>query len=289
MNCTSCQSTNFKRFGKDRKGNQRYRCLSCSKTFQEPQNKPLGSMYLAEDKAEICLKLLLEGCSVRNIERITGVHRDTVLDLLLMVGGKCERLLEEKIHNVPVKDIQANEIWGFIQMKEKPKKRQDLNDETNGDCYTFIAIEDESKIILAWHLGGHTARDTFAFTEKLYHATGTHFQLTTDGFGGNPDAVTHNSPAECIGAKKIAVIGNPNSERTNASHIERQNLMLRMSSRRLPRFPNAFSKKWTNMKAALALHFAFYNFCRIYSTIKCTPAMQAGITKRVWELKDLLR
>lgn len=312
MNCTSCQSTNFKRFGKDRKGNQRYRCLSCNKTFSQPKDKPLGSMYLAEDKAEMCLKLLLEGCSVRSIERITGVHRDTILDLLLLVGGKCERLLEEKIHNVPVKDVQADEIWGFIQMKEKTKKRQDLNDETIGDCYTFIAIERETKLILAWHLGRRTASDTHAFTEKLYHATGTHFQLTTDGFGGYPDAVTHSlgtrvdyaqlvkmyaqspegerrySPAECIGAKKIPVIGNPDPERINTSHIERQNLTLRMSTRRLTRLTNAFSKKWTNMRAALALHFAFYNFCRIHSTIRCTPAMEAGITKSVWSLKDLL-
>jgi transposase-like protein/IS1 family transposase len=313
MNCTSCESTNFKRFGRDRKGNQRYRCLDCGVTFSEPKDKPLGSMYLAEDKAEMCLKLLLEGCSVRSIERITGVHRDTILDLLVTVGAKCERLLEEKIQNVPVKDVQADEIWGFIQMKEKTKKRQDLNDETIGDCYTFIAIDRDTKLILAWHLGRRTVADTFAFTEKLYRATGSHFQLTTDGFNAYPDAIIHSlgtrvdyaqlvkmyaqpqeaerrySPAECIGAKKIPVIGNPDPERINTSHIERQNLTLRMSTRRLTRLTNAFSKKWPNMKAALALQFAHYNFCRIHSTIRCTPAMEAGLTKTVWTLKDLLR
>jgi IS1 family transposase len=269
-------------------------------------------MYLAEDKALMCLNLLVEGMSVRSIERVTGVHRDTILDLLVTVGEKCERLLDEKIQNVPVKDVQADEVWAYVQMKEKTKKAQGLTDETIGDAYTFTAIDRETKLILCWHLGRRSVADTFAFTEKLYRATGTHFQLTTDGFGAYPDAVIHSlgtrvdyaqlvkmyaqnpegerrySPAECIGAKKLPVIGNPDPERINTSHVERMNLTIRMHTRRLTRLTNAFSKKWTNLKAALALHFAFYNFCRLHSTIRCTPAMAAGITKSVWTLKDLL-
>lgn len=312
MNCQSCDGQ-VKKFGKDRKGNQRVRCLSCGKTQTVTQPKPLGSMYLAEEKALMCLNLLVEGMSVRAIERITGVHRDTVLDLLVTVGEKCERLMDEKIQGVAVRDVQADEVWAFVQMKEKTKKRQGLNDETIGDAYTFTAIDRETKLILCWHLGRRTAQDTAIFIEKLYHATSTHFQLTTDGFGGYPDAVIHSlgtrvdyaqlvkmyaqpaegerrySPAECIGAKKIPVIGNPDPERINTSHVERQNLTIRMHTRRLTRLTNAFSKKWPNLKAALALHFAFYNFCRLHSTIRCTPAMAAGITKSVWTLKDLLR
>lgn len=312
MNCPNCNGET-KRHGKDRKGNQRYRCLVCGKTSIESQDKPLGSMYLAEDKALMCLNLLVEGCSVRSIERITGVHRDTVLDLLVTVGGKCEKLMDERIKNLSVRDVQADEIWAFVGMKEKTKKRQGKDDDALlGDAYTFTAIDRETKLILAWQLGWRTVKDTEAFIEKLYHATGNHFQLTTDGFGAYPDAVSYSlgtrvdyaqlvkmyalpegerrySPAECIGAKKIPVIGNPNPERISTSHVERQNLTIRMSTRRLTRLTNGFSKKWSNLKAALALHFAYYNFCRIHSTIRCTPAMEAGITKSVWTLKDLLK
>jgi transposase-like protein/IS1 family transposase len=312
MNCQNCNGET-KKFGKDRKGNQRVRCLSCGKTQTLTQPNPLGSMYLAEDKALACLNLLVEGMSVRAIERVTGVHRDTILDLLVTVGEKCEKLMDEKIQNVPVKDVQADEVWAYVQMKEKTKKRQGLTDETIGDAYTFTAIDRDTKLILCWHLGRRSVADTFIFTEKLYRATGTHFQLTTDGFGAYPDAVIHSlgarvdyaqlvkmyaqpaegerrySPAECIGAKKIPVIGNPDPARINTSHVERMNLTIRMHTRRLTRLTNAFSKKWTNLKAALALHFAFYNFCRMHSTIRCTPAMAAGITKSVWTLKDLLR
>lgn len=269
-------------------------------------------MYLAEEKALMCLKLLVEGMSVRAIERITGVHRDTILDLLVTVGDKCEKLLDEKIQGISVKDVQADEVRVYVQMKEKTKKAQGLTDETIGDAYTFTAIDRDTKLILCWHLGRRSVADTFIFTEKLYRATRTHFQLTTDGFGAYPDAVIHSlgtrvnyaqlvkmyaqnpegdrrySPAECIGAKKIPVIGNPDPARINTSHVERMNLTIRMHTRRLTRLTNPFSKKWTNLKAALALQFAYYNFCRMYSTIRCTPAMAAGITKSVWTLKDLL-
>jgi hypothetical protein len=108
-------------------------------------------------------------------------------------------------------------------------------------------------------------------------------------YAQSPEGERRYSPAECIGAKKIPVIGNPDPERINTSHVERMNLTIRMHTRRLTRLTNAFSKKWTNLRAALALHFAFYNFCRLHSTIRCTPAMAAGITKSVWTLKDLLR
>jgi transposase-like protein/IS1 family transposase len=312
MNCQSCDGQT-KKFGKDRKGNQRVRCLACGKTQTVPYAKPLGSMYLAEEKALACLNLLVEGMSVRAIERVTGVHRDTILDLLVTVGAKCERLLDEKIGGLKVSDVQADEVWSFVQMKEKTKKRQDLNDETIGDAYTFTAIDRDTKLILCWHLGRRTAHDTGIFIEKLERATSTRFQLTTDGFGGYPDAVSYSlgtrvdyaqlvkmyaqnvegerrySPAECIGAKKFPIIGKPDPARINTSHVERMNLTIRMHTHRLTRLTNAFSKKWPNLKAAMALQFAHYNFCRMHSTIRCTPAMAAGITKHVWELKELLR
>ncbi len=303
-----------KRFGKDRKGNQRFRCNTCRKTFAELQDKPLNNMYLPMDKAVLCLQLLVEGNSIRSTERITGVNRNTILDLLVLAGEKCERLLNEKIKSVPVHDVQADEMWGYVGMKEKTKKRQGKDADTLGDAYTFVAIERNTKLVIAWHLGRRNVRDTVTFTEKIYEATSGRFQLSTDGFAAYPDAVAYSlgtrvdfaqlvkvyaqpeggggerrySPAVVVKAMPVPQWGNPDPERISTSHVERQNLTMRMMMRRLTRLTNGFSKKRENLRAALALHFAYYNFCRIHSSIRCTPAMEAGISKTIWTLQDIL-
>jgi transposase-like protein/IS1 family transposase len=314
MNCTTCQSE-ARRFGKDRKGNQRFQCLTCKKTFTEPKEKPLGNMILAEEKALSVLHHLVEGCSIRSTERITGVEKKTILSLLALVGEKCERLLDEKIQNISLKHVQCDEIWGYVGMKEKTKKRQGRNDENDlGDAYCFIGMEQNTKLILAWHLGRRTAQDTVVFTEKLARATADHnFLISTDGFKAYRDAVVYSmgaklvdfgqiikqygklvdddhrySPSDVIGIEKIAIYGEPNLDEVCTSHIERQNLTIRMSMRRMTRLTNAFSKKWLNLRSAYALQFAYYNFCRIHKTLRVTPAMEAGITDHVWELKELL-
>jgi len=313
MNCSSCKSTNFKRFGKDRKGNQRYRCLSCGKTFTDTEH--LEGKTLSMDKTLMVLNLLAEGCSIRSTERITGVHRDTVISLLKTVGEKCERLFETLIRKVKVSHIQADEVWAFVGMKEKTRKRRDKDEEGLGDAYTWVSMESDSKLIIAWHLGKRTSKDAEIFLEKIYHAvegTENRFQMSTDGYGAYPEAVAYSlgtrvdyaqlikqyaapeaddhrySPSVCIGAKAVAVHGNPDMAKVCTSHIERQNLTLRMSMRRLTRLTNGFSKKWENLRAAFALQFAYYNFCRIHKTLRCTPAMEAGITNHVWEMKELL-
>jgi len=317
MNCQHCKSHETKKFGKDRKGNQRFRCLSCSKTFTATER--LEGHYLPMEKTLLVLRLLVEGNSVRSTERITGVHRDTIINLLVETGAKCERLMEEKIKGIRVTDVQADEMWGFVGMKEKTKKRKQTvsplgPDGSMGDAWTFVALERNSKLVVAWHLGRRNVKDTVEFTEKIYNATEGHFQLTTDGFKAYPDAVTYSlgtrvdfaqlvkvytqqesgggerrySPAEVVKAIPTPIFGNPDPEKISTSHVERQNLTVRMSVRRLTRLTNAFSKKWENLRAALALHFAFYNFCRVHKTLRCTPAMEAGITNHVWELKDLL-
>lgn len=312
MNCQTC-NTEPQRFARDRKGQQRYRCVPCRKTFVEEKQKLLGKMILAEDKALLCLQLLVEGNSVRSTERITGVHRDTILDLLLVVGEKCERLMEDHIKGLAVSDVQADEIWGFVGMKQKTKNYQGREDDHTIGAYCFIGIERNTKLILAWHLGRRTEADTIAFTEKLAHATRGNFQISTDGFKPYQHAVVLSlgaqhvafaqlvkvyastregeqrySPAECVDCVKIPIYGNPDPEKICTSHIERQNLTVRMSMRRMTRLTNAFSKKWMNHKAAYALYFAHYNFCRVHTTLRVTPAMEAGITTSVWSLADLL-
>lgn len=272
-------------------------------------------MRLPFDKALLCLQLLLEGNSIRSTERVTGVGKRAIISLLVLAGERCERLMKEKIRKVKVSDLQADEIWAYVGMKEKTKKRKGKDDSQLGDAYTFVAFERQSKLILAWHLGRRTSRDTLEFTEKIYKAvegTENRFQMSTDGFEAYPDAICYSlgtrvdyaklvkiygapepdehrySPSRVIEAIPTPVFGNPDLEKICTSHVERQNLNIRMAMRRFTRLTNGFSKKWENLRAALALYFAYYNFCRIHSSIRCTPAMEAGITKHVWELKDLL-
>lgn len=315
MTCCNCnlRCKKFGKFGPQRI--QRYRCNACKKTFSEEHEKaqgPLGDMRIPMEKAEMILRLLLEGNSIRSIQRITNIHQETILSLLVLAGERCEKLMRERIKGVPVKDVEADEIWGFVGMKNRAKMFKQLTDPAVGDAYTFVGIERNSKLILAWHLGQRGIQDTEAFTEKLHEATSGHFQLTTDGWKPYENAVSYSlgtrvdyamlikvyannregeqkySPPEVEGILVKPLIGSPDPRRICTSIVERSNLSMRTSIRRLTRLTNAFSKKWENLHAALALYFAYYNFCRIHSSIRCTPAMESGITGHVWTLRELL-
>jgi transposase-like protein/IS1 family transposase len=315
MTCHNCSAI-CKKFGKfGPRKIQRYRCNQCKRTFSEEHEKaqgPLGDMRISLDKAETCLKLMLEGMSIRSIQRVTGMHQETILDLLVLAGERCEKLMRERIKGVAVKDVEADEIWGFCKMKNRAKLYKQITDPKVGDAYTFVGIERNTKLVLAWHLGERGMEDTEAFTEKLDYATSGRFQLTTDGWKPYENAVSYSlgtrvdyaqlikvyannregeqkySPPEVAGILTKIQIGDPNPSRICTSIVERSNLSIRTSVRRLTRLTNGFSKKWDNLKAMMALYFAFYNFCRIHSTIRCTPAMEAGITNTVWTIRDLL-
>jgi len=201
------------------------------------------------------------------------------------------------IINVPVKDVQCDEIWSFIQKKERAMRPGD--DPNFGDAYCFTAIERHSKLILNFALGKRNQRTTDAFIEGLRHATSSqNFQITTDGFGPYRSAIDNTlsdrvdfaqlikvyrasvegearySPAEVVSTEVVPVVGNPDPKRICTSHVERQNLSMRMSIRRFTRLTNGFSKKWENHWAALCLWFGYYNFCRIHKTLRVTPAME---------------
>jgi transposase-like protein/IS1 family transposase len=314
MTCHLCQAANAKKFGKDRRGNQRYRCRTCRKTFSERRARTLpAAMRISPEKAELILMLLCEGSGIRSIGRTTGAHQVTILKLLSEVGAGCERLLAESVKDVPVRDVQADEVWGYVHCKEKTKERRGISDPEAGDAYCFIGLERHSKLVLAWHLGRRNAWDTHDFMEKLSAATAGGFQLTTDGLNTYPDAVEFNfgarvdyaqlikeygaeggeeqrryAPPRLIGAEKITVYGTPEEKLICTSHVERSNWTLRGHLRRMTRLSNGFSRKRANLRAALALYFAYYNFCRMHKSIRMTPAMAAGVTRKVWTMADLL-
>jgi transposase-like protein/IS1 family transposase len=317
MICNDCKDE-ARKHGHDRKGNRRYRCETCSKTFIEPKDNLLDGMYLPLDKAVRCIQLLIEGCSLRSTERITGISLPTILKLLVVVGRKCESFLENRIKDIRVKDVECDELWCFVGMKEKTKnkKRWDDYDQERefGDAYTFVGFERNSKLVLAWHMGRRTFDDTWKFTKKLADATSDHsFQITTDGFAQYRDTITHElghkqvdfaqlikiyaapqdeahrySPPVVVDIITNVISGNPDPKRICTSIVERQNLTIRMQMRRFTRLTNAYSKKRENLKWALALFFAFYNFCRKHSSIKTTPAVASGLTDHVWSIGELL-
>jgi IS1 family transposase/transposase-like protein len=310
MTCHSCR-IECRKFGK-RKNRQRFQCTQCCKVFTEPREDHLDGMYLPVEKAELVLKLLLEGNSVSTVERITDVHHTTILKLLVLVGEKCERIMADKVRNVEVRDVECDEAWSFIGKKQKRVRPED--DQNLGDAYCFVAIERHSKLVLNIALGKRDQHTTNAFIEGLRQATSrTRFQITTDGFAPYRSAVTISlsdritgfaqlikvyrasqegearySPAEVASVEVVPVIGQPDPDRICTSIVERSNLSTRMSLRRFTRLTNAFSKRWENHWAAVILWYCWYNFGRVHKSLRTTPAMAAGISDHVWSVRELL-
>jgi IS1 family transposase len=269
-------------------------------------------MRLPFDRAVLILSMLTEGMSLRAVSRITGHHVDTVMRLQVLAGEKCEALLETLIQDVPVANVEADELWAFIAKKEKTRAKLRETSPDVGDAYTFLGLDADTKLILAHHTGRRTAPHTDTFCEKLDRATAGRFQLTTDGFAAYPEAVSFHlgtrtdyatlikeygtetqeerrySPPRIIAATKTPVHGAPVEERICTSHVERLNLDVRMKCRRFTRLTNAFSRKLANHRAAVALTVAHYNLVKRHSSIRMTPAMKAGLTNRIWSVGELL-
>jgi len=264
-----------------------------------------------EKQAQI-LNALVEGCSVRSTARLVGVEHKTVLRVLLRAGERCQRLLDEKMRNIQSRFIQVDEMHGYVQVRQKNLNPTRHDEMTQGEQYVFIAIDSETKLIPSFVVGKRNAANAYWLMKDLESRLANRVQLTTDGFRPYAAAVDATfgtdidfamlvkvysgdeanrerySPSEIVEARPIPVMGSPKPQRISTSHVERQNLTVRMQLRRFTRLTNAFSKKLENMKAALAIHFAHYNFCRIHQTLRVTPAMAAGITEEIWGIGKLL-
>jgi transposase-like protein/IS1 family transposase len=312
MLCPTCQQE-ARRFGRNRNGSQRFVCNQCHKTFTDPDSEAPDRRCVDPAQVTMALRMLLEGTSIRSAERLTGISRQTIIEAMLEAAHLCQRLMDKVLESVPVLDVEADEIWGFVGCKERSKERNGRGHE-DGDTWCYVAIERNTKIILTWHVGKRTPYDTGVFARKLYTAThGGRFQLTTDGygpyrlairsaFGSSIDyaqlvkvyATVRNegearySPPEVVDAYPVHQTGNPDEERICTSHAERGNRSIRMAMRRMTRLTDAHSKKLANHKAAFALWFAYYNFCRVHMTLKTTPAVAAGLAADTWSLERLL-
>jgi IS1 family transposase len=261
------------------------------------------------------INMIVEGTSLRATSRITDTSINTVTKLLVDAGKACEMFQHETVKGVRTKRVQCDEIWSFVYSKQKnvPEGMEG----SAGDVWTWVGMDADSKLVISWYVGSRDADSANDFMQDLALRLANRVQLTTDGhrpyleavegaFGASIDfaqliklygtehaydqkSEKKYSPAECIGSKKIRVTGNPNIADVSTSYIERQNLTLRMSSRRFTRLTNAFSKKVENHCYAISLHYVYYNFCRIHKTLRVTPAMEAGLTKRLWDIADIVK
>ena len=269
---------------------------------------------LPEHKRVMVLKRLVEGMSMRATARVVDVSKDTVAKLLIDTGKACLDYQDRALRDLSCSRVEVDEIWEFVYAKQKNIPRAKHAPPEAGDVWTWVAIDADTKLVPSWRIGDRTGVTAIEFMDDLRSRMANRIQLTSDGhkvyleavegaFGGDVDyaqlvklygktdeeAAKRYSPSDCVGTRKRTVEGNPNRNLISTSYIERQNLTMRMSMRRFTRLTNAFSKKIESHAHAVALHFMYYNFCRLHQTLKVTPAMAAGVTEKLWEMADIVK
>jgi len=267
---------------------------------------------LSPDQRARVIACLCEGNSLRSTVRLTGVHRTTIQNLLVELGRACSEYQDKAFRNLTCKRLQCDEVWSFVGCKEK-NVTMEKKAKGQGDCWTWTAIDADTKLIPAWFVGTRDGGAAYHFMHDLAGRLANRVQLTTDGhkaylsavedafgtnidyamlnkiYGATPEGAQHRySPAQCMGAKKAVINGTPEFAHVSTSYVERSNLTLRMSNRRFTRLTNAFSKKIENHEAAAALFFMHYNFCKVHGSLRCTPAMAAGVATKIWEVTDII-
>jgi IS1 family transposase len=258
---------------------------------------------------------LVEGCSIRATVRMTGASKNTITKLLVDLGDVCTDYLNNTLVNLPCQRIQCDEIWSFVSAKQgnlTPAIQHRVPGA--GDVWTWVAMDADTKLVCSVTVGNRDYATAKMFIDDLAARMANRVQLTTDGnrlylgavhsafasdidyavlmkhYGGSSSvtAEVRYSPAVCTGCEKKPKIGNPDPKHISTSLIERQNLTMRMHMRRFTRLTNAFSKKFENHAASMAIHYVWYNFVRIHQSLRVTPAMAAGVTTRLWSIEDLV-
>ena len=266
---------------------------------------------LSREKRAKVIAALVEGCSINSTARMTGVTKPTILKLLAALGSACADYQDRTLRNLKCKRIQCDEIWQFCYAKEKNVPADKKGKFGYGDVWTWVGIDADTKLIPSFMLGYRDGKTASVFIDDLKNRLANRVQLTTDGlkcyleavegafgadidyaqlvkiYGSSQDEVRY-SPAECIGCETKIIQGKPDPKNISTSYVERQNLTMRMTTRRFTRLTNGFSKKVENHAYAVAFYTMHYNFCRILQTLRCTPAMESGITDHVWSLEEII-
>jgi IS1 family transposase len=266
---------------------------------------------LSDEKQEAAIGALVEGNSIRSTERMFGIHRDTIMRLAVRVGDACAKLLDEKMRKLSCKQLQLDELWCYVRKKQRHvRPEEDLRQV--GDFWTFVAVDPDTKLVPSHLVGKRDQATTDAFVVDIASRVENRLQISSDslshyvqaiekGFAGfvdygqvvkvfevEPAGPGRYSPPRVSATKRTTIVGDPQLRSISTSHVERNNLTIRMAMRRFTRLTNAFSKKVENLRAAVALHFAHYNFVRIHRALRITPAMKAGVERRLWSIRDLI-
>ena len=267
---------------------------------------------LARDKRTHIISLLVEGMSLRATTRITGVSINTVTKLLVDAGKACDEYQDMAFRHLTTKRVQVDEIWAFCYAKQRNVGTAKAAPDVAGDVWTWTAIDADSKLVMSWLVGDRTGATASVFIHDLEKRLANRVQLTSDGhrpylraveeafgtdidyaqliksYGEAAEPAGRYSPGVCIGAEKEPVTGDPDPAHISTSYVERQNLTMRMHMRRFTRLTNAFSKKVENHAHMVALHFMAYNFTRIHGSLRCSPAMAAGVSTKLWDVADIV-
>jgi IS1 family transposase len=259
------------------------------------------------------LSLLCEGTSMRAVSRLADVSINTVTKLLVDAGRVCTAIHDDQVRGVKTQRVQVDEIWSFTYAKAKNVGTAKKAPTGAGDTWTWTGIDADSKLIVSWLVGPRDAGSAFTFASDLKSRLDNRVQLTSDGlrlyvdavedvfgadvdyaqlvklYGASGENETRYSPAKCIGCLSKEVTGDPDLKHISTSYVERQNLTMRMHMRRFTRLTNGFSKKLENHVHMIALYAVFYNFTKVHKTLRVTPAMQAGLTDRVWDMEEIVR
>lgn len=296
---------------------QRYCCKRCNKTFSEQQ--PLDGVRIETDKAAQVVQMLCEGVGIRAISRITLLDQKTVLNVLETAGEHCARLLDAKVRNVKPEQVEVDELYSFVYSRPDNTPK---DDQERGEFYCYLSLDRASKLIISHHIGKRNGENVREFLRDLKQRIPTRFQLSSDGWTGYTgirhgvsavfgDTIDYGSeikefgnlvqrqsstqptlrrfnPIVCKWVKRTVHIGEPDVKKINTSRVERLNLSVRIFNRRFTRLTIGYSKTLENHKAAAALFAAHYNFCRVHSAHKQTPAHAAGLTDHAWTVKELL-
>lgn len=263
-----------------------------------------------ERQAQI-IHALVEGNSIRSVERMTDTHRDTIMRLSVRIGEGCAALMDKEMRGLNCQRVQVDEIWAYVGKKQRNLSLAD-NRARMGDMWTFVALDPDTKLVPSYLVGKRDLSHATAFLNDLSERLTNRVQLSSDGlkayveateraFGGEvdygqivkiydaePAGAGRYSPPHVVRADRTVIAGKPSQAHISTSLVERQNLTMRMCMRRFTRLTNGFSKKVENLRAAVGLHFAHYNFVRIHKTLRVTPAMAAGVSNRLWTMEDLL-